>query len=98
MNLFFFGTIRAILNVQGCKDEWKTETDKKKPLLMKTMEKLDGRIYDVYRDVKNTISKEDHPRMERELMKGSYETNREEVSSKVLEKIKIDHPSLLNIV
>lgn len=76
------------------KDEWKTETDKKKPLLMKTMEKLDERVYDVYRGVKETISKEEHPRMERELMKGSYTTNREEVSTKVLEKIKIEPTNL----
>jgi hypothetical protein len=71
-------------------DMWKKETNQKKPLLLKTIHRIDEIVFDKYRDVKDSISKEEHPRMEKELMMGSYESVREEVSNMVLEKVQID--------
>jgi len=70
-------------------DKWNMETDKKKPLLTRVMQRIDERVFEEFRKVKDEIH-EDHPKIEKQLLMGSYEDIRNEVGKNILKKVKID--------
>jgi hypothetical protein len=70
-------------------DKWNTETDRKKPLLTKAMQRIDEKVFEEFRKVKEALQ-EKHPNVEKNLMMGSYEDIRAEVGKNVLKKLKID--------
>jgi hypothetical protein len=70
-------------------DKWNTETDKKKPLLTRVMQRIDEKVFEEFRKVKDEIH-EEHPKIEKHLLMGSYEDIRNEVGKNVLKNVKID--------